>query len=123
MRALFVLLAVLAGSAPGVGWVEHEVDSDIAGGVSAVAEDLDGDDDLDLAACGQYSHFLNWYENDGAGDFVRHQVAAEYEGAHCVYATDVDGDSDPDWAFWGRFLYSYSEACQGRVKIPGQGQG
>ncbi len=59
------------------------------------ALDMDGDGDIDVAACG--SREVVWYENaDGAGgSWVKHRICTAY-GTMDVCAGDIDGDGDAD---------------------------
>nr|WP_315255735.1 T9SS type A sorting domain-containing protein [uncultured Flavobacterium sp.] len=57
------------------------------------AEDLDGDNDLDILV---YGSELNWYENvDGLGNFDKKKTIAK-SGASSLYTVDFDNDGDLD---------------------------
>lgn len=57
------------------------------------AEDLDGDNDLDILV---YGSELNWYENvDGQGNFDKKKTIAK-NGATALYVVDFDKDGDID---------------------------
>jgi hypothetical protein len=66
------------------------------------AEDLDGDEDMDVLASSYVQSTTNnkivWYENtDGQGTFGVQRVISDSEyGAWCVHAVDLDGDGDMD---------------------------
>ena len=80
-------------------------------GVSkAVPVDLDGDGDLDIAACGIIpwakirTHpnvnldSLMWLENDGNCIFTSHSLEQSKQGHLAMAAGDLDGDGDADIA-------------------------
>ncbi|MBI2922098.1 MAG: VCBS repeat-containing protein [Planctomycetes bacterium] len=65
----------------------------------AVASDLDGDGDLDVAVAVLFGPWsdpgaagLLWYENDGAQNFARHDVPASPSHLITLDAADLDGD-------------------------------
>jgi PKD repeat protein len=63
---------------------------------SAVAADLDGDGDKDVAATDYIDGMVFWYENDGSGGFVPHVLDPDLEGAYPSHVGDVDLDGDSD---------------------------
>lgn len=60
------------------------------------AEDIDGDGDVDVLACGEAKGLVLWWENDGNESFTEHTVDANYRMAHTVFARDLDQDGDKD---------------------------
>ncbi|MEQ1564324.1 MAG: FG-GAP-like repeat-containing protein [Myxococcota bacterium] len=73
-----------------------EVVSTATNAASAIAADLDGDGDADIAA-GIGAIQLVWYLNDGAGGFGEESVLAPDIGSiRRVAAADLDGDGDLD---------------------------
>ena len=83
------------------GWSQHIIADDLNMAFEAVAGDLDGDGDLDVAATG----FSNpgqvlWYENSGdpRGRWTRHLLKDNWLGANQVLLADLDGDGDLDLA-------------------------
>ena len=60
-----------------------------------IAADLDGDDDIDLAATDYFNHAVYWYRNDN-GNYAKQVLDGNLEGAYPLHLGDVDGDGDPD---------------------------
>jgi hypothetical protein len=62
------------------------------------AADLDGDEDLDITAADADGRCLNWFENDGHGNFTHHIIKENHPQPrlerHAV--GDVNGDGLPD---------------------------
>jgi hypothetical protein len=81
----------------GTSWLQHTVDGDFNWAFSAVAADMDGDGDLDIAG-GAVSDSIAWWENrNGAGtDWTAHTVDQGSPGEKPVTVADVDGDGDLD---------------------------
>ncbi len=59
-------------------------------------EDIDGDGDIDILACGEAASDVIWWENDGSQNFTRHHVEGAFGGGYCVIAADLDDDHDND---------------------------
>ena len=60
------------------------------------AEDMDGDDDLDVIACCELNDEVYWWENDGNEVFTEHAIDTAFDAAHTVLARDADDDGDMD---------------------------
>jgi len=59
--------------------------------------DLDGDGDIDLLTSRSYHHGVNWYANDGAGNFSpANLVTSQAYYPKFVLAADIDNDGDQD---------------------------
>ena len=81
----------------GTAWQETVISTDIAFGRSAIAADLDGDGDLDVASGSLSNSKYAWYDNvlgDGS-TWTDHLLATE-DGANTILATDLDQDGDQD---------------------------
>ncbi len=66
------------------------------GAFSLYAQDIDGDDDLDLLSHSGLISEIAWYENtDGLGSFGEKQ-AITAEGVVSLHASDIDNDNDLD---------------------------
>lgn len=65
---------------------------------SIYATDLDNDGDMDvLSASSDYPDYeeINWFENEGNGDFwTHHVISTNISGSTSVYAADLDNDGD-----------------------------
>jgi hypothetical protein len=98
-----------AGGARCVAWWENLdgsgtfstiniIATDIVGAAYAYAEDVDGDDDMDVLAVSFNHNDVLWWENDdGSGtSWTEHMVDDNLSTPCSLYATDVDGDDDID---------------------------
>jgi len=61
-----------------------------------VADDLDGDGDIDVVVSCLSDRNVNWLENDGAEQFTRHILARNVFNSQFVGAGDLDGDGIPE---------------------------
>ena len=67
------------------------------GARAAIAADLDGDGDLDIAGASSEDNTVAWYENLAiSGWSSKRQISSSLNGARFVTAADVDGDGDSD---------------------------
>ena len=81
--------------------------------IDAGVADLDGDGDLDILLMSlqhDSSRSLDWYENQGGGNFLAHQIDAGDLRISSSQAADIDGDGDldvyaPDFAEGGIAFY------------------
>lgn len=85
---------IVLGSLPDQNYSFVVVDNNFATVQDIGVADLDGDDDLDLVACGEQK--LRWYENQGSWDFLLHNISVDEGGARSLDIADVDGDGDSD---------------------------
>ena len=81
---------------PTIGWTKHLISSRFQQSPFIYGEDMDGDDDLDVIACGELNGEILWWENDGNQFFTEHMVDSLFDYAHTVIARDVDLDGDMD---------------------------
>ena len=82
-------------------WQKHFVCESSHDWFEAIAADLDGDGDLDIAATGwRRPGRLVWFENQGnpRGAWVVHVLKDNWRSANQVIAADLDGDGDLDLA-------------------------
>lgn len=76
-------------------------------GVSVVANDLDGDGDMDAIAA-LSNGGVSWFENNGSQVFTAHMISAaptssaSLQDFRSVFAADIDGDQDIDIAAAGQ---------------------
>ncbi len=72
--------------------------SDMDGGQSSVAADLDGDGDLDIVTASYDDDSVAWLDNDGQAppSFTYRLISNTVNGANDVATVDLDGDGDLD---------------------------
>ncbi|WP_163834106.1 FG-GAP-like repeat-containing protein [Spartinivicinus ruber] len=77
---------------------ENTIDTTFTLYLNALAEDIDGDGDLDVIVPDFSSDRVVWFENtDGAGGFgPKNVIGINLDGANTVAAADFDGDGDLD---------------------------
>jgi len=82
----------------GTTWTRHIVDNSFDGAVTVYAEDVDGDNDIDILGACVYDHDITWWENvNGDGlTWAERTIDGSFERASYVYAADIDGDDDID---------------------------
>jgi FG-GAP-like repeat len=82
-------------------WKKHLIYDSFDQAFEAVAADLDGDGDIDVAATGWGSRGqLAWFENSGkvGGEWVLHMLKTPWPRANQVIVADLDGNGRPDLA-------------------------
>lgn len=82
---------------------EHRAIAKFLGASGAVAADLDGDGDLDVAAVTCYNLWerpdaqsLAWFENDGKMNFTEHPISTTPTHLISLEAADMNKDGKPD---------------------------
>lgn len=63
---------------------------------SVYAADIDGDGDMDVVAASEFTDGVNWFENDGSGNFTKHNITTSINQPLGVFAIDLDKDGDMD---------------------------
>ncbi len=82
-------------SKEGDEWVPHLIDPEQYYQPYLYVEDMDNDDDMDIIASSGV-HALNYYENDGEGNFAEKIVTPTNYSYSRTKLVDWDGDSDKD---------------------------
>ena len=64
--------------------------------INIIVEDLDGDDDLDIAYTDDFGDKVAWHENlDGQGNFGNEQIiSTDFNAPYGIAAADIDQDND-----------------------------
>lgn len=82
---------------------EHHPIGRVPGASAAVAADLDGDGDLDIAATSCYNHWertesqsMVWFENDGKMNFLPRDITHTPTHLISLETADMNGDGKPD---------------------------
>jgi len=71
------------------------IDTIAAGEISVDAADMDGDGDMDLVVASTGTNSIDWYANDGSGNFTSNFLITATGASHAIFA-DVNGDGDMD---------------------------
>ena len=79
-----------------IGWEKHLISARFQQSPFVFGADMDGDDDLDVIACGELNDEVYWWENLGNETFTEHMIDNNFDAAHTVIAKDIDGDEDLD---------------------------
>ena len=86
-----------SGETP-ISWTKYTIEAGIAGVVTAHAEDLDNDGDMDVMATAWTADDVIWWENNGEDPIIwtKYTLDDFYNGAWPIYACDLDNDQDID---------------------------
>jgi hypothetical protein len=77
--------------------IKRVVDDRAFGVRTAIAADIDGDGDMDLASASKDDHTVAWYPNDGSAGFGEKRIISNASfGAYSLVARDVESDGDMD---------------------------
>ncbi len=79
-----------------VVWTKHLISDRFQTSPFIYGDDMDGDNDLDVIACGEQDDEILWWENTGAENFDEHMIDSLMDAVHTVIARDVDLDGDGD---------------------------
>ncbi len=78
------------------GFVAHTVFDPEFQVRSVIAEDVDGDGDMDVISTSLNEDTIPWYENDGNENFAIRHITTSADGLLWVDTDDIDGDGDMD---------------------------
>ncbi|MFN3191285.1 MAG: FG-GAP repeat domain-containing protein [Aureliella sp.] len=86
----------------GIRFQHHRI-ADLVGAYGVSLGDIDGDGDVDLAACsmtwdGAEINTLAWFEQVDEKQFVKHTLELSIDQHACLEVADLDGDGDLDLA-------------------------
>ena len=74
---------------------EHVITDTFEHASKVFATDLDNDGDPDVIGTTYWIDQINWWENDGSGNFTEHILDNDIDG-RSIYAEDLDSDGDTD---------------------------
>ena len=77
-------------------FTEHVLAYGVRFATYVVANDLDGDGDMDVVTSALDDRSTDWFENDGNQNFTRHTLAHNVYNAQFVGTGDIDGDGTPE---------------------------
>jgi hypothetical protein len=83
-------------SLPDTNWTKHVISTRFKQSPFIHGDDIDGDGDTDILACGELNGEVYWWENDGMQNWTEHMIDNNFPKAHTVFIRDVDLDDDMD---------------------------
>jgi len=81
---------------PDTNWTKHVISTRFQQSPFIHGDDMDGDGDIDILACGELNGEVYWWENDGNQNWTEHEIDNAFPKAHTVFIRNVDGDNDMD---------------------------
>jgi len=81
---------------PDTSWTKHVISTRFQQSPFIHGDDMDGDGDIDVLACGELNGEVYWWENDGNQNWTEHMVDDAFPKAHTVFIRNVDNDNDMD---------------------------
>jgi hypothetical protein len=81
-----------------ISWTYELIQMSFLGASFVFAQDIDGDDDVDVLSSAWSGSELAWWQN-GGGDpiqWTKYTIATGFANAHEISAVDMDGDGDID---------------------------
>jgi hypothetical protein len=81
-----------------IEWDKVVIDPNLDGAGGVYIEDIDGDEDMDMAVTAYSSNLVLWYENDGGTPITwqKHTIDSYLERASSVLVVDIDDDGNMD---------------------------
>ncbi len=80
---------------PTLAFTEHVLYTGMTEAYTCEAFDMDWDQDPDLVTSSRNGR-IDWFENDGEGNFTDHNITSSYTDCREVYPIDADYDGDID---------------------------
>ena len=62
------------------------------GGHGIYACDFDNDDDMDIITCASDNNEVNWFENNGSGNFSKNDIDSQTLDPGYVHCSDIDNN-------------------------------
>lgn len=81
-----------------IQWTKEVIDDNYGGAIYLCAEDINGDDHIDIIATAAIAHQVCWWSNSGEVpiQWTKHIVISDYTEAHGIMAIDLDKDGKMD---------------------------
>jgi len=79
-----------------ITWIKDTIDNSLEGADIVIAEDINGDSDMDAVALGYDSGEIVWYENNYPAKWTKHIIGlnSKYDGV--ITVEDINNDNKPD---------------------------
>jgi hypothetical protein len=81
-----------------IQWTKEVIDDNYGGAIYLYAEDINGDDRIDIIATAAIAHQVCWWSNNGGVpiQWTKHLIVSNYTEAHGIIAIDLDKDEKMD---------------------------
>jgi len=81
-----------------IQWTKEVIDDNYGGAIYLYAEDINGDDHIDIIATAAIAHQVCWWSNSGGVpiQWTKHLIVSNYTEAHGIIAIDLDKDEKMD---------------------------
>lgn len=92
----FSEIAWYKNNLPDTVWTKEVISTRFKQSPFIHGDDMDGDGDIDVLACGELNGEVYWWENDGMQNWTEHMISDNFSMAHTVFMRHVDDDEHMD---------------------------